>query len=94
MAPVPENRWGVFLTGLGEFTNVDSTSNAPGYDVDTGGFTLGVDYRLTPNFAVGLFGGYAHINVNLVGGATSMSMVEKSAFTRRSLVRVSTWTPP
>ena len=46
-APNPENRWGVFLTGLGEFTNVDSTSNAPGYDVDTGGFTLGVDYRLT-----------------------------------------------
>jgi len=68
LAPVPENRWGVFLTGLGEFTNVDSTSNAPGYDVDTGGFTLGVDYRLTPNFAIGLFGGYAHTNVNLVGG--------------------------
>jgi outer membrane autotransporter protein len=68
LAPVPENRWGVFLTGLGEFTNVDSTSNAAGYDVDTGGFTLGVDYRLTPNFAIGLFGGYAHTNVNLVGG--------------------------
>jgi outer membrane autotransporter protein len=68
LAPVPENRWGVFLTGLGEFTNVDSTSNAPGYDVDTGGFTLGVDYRVTPNFAIGLFGGYAHTSVNLVGG--------------------------
>ena len=24
----PENRWGVFLTGLGEFTNVDSTPAA------------------------------------------------------------------
>jgi autotransporter-associated beta strand protein len=68
LAPVPENRWGVFLTGLGEFTNVDSTSNAAGYDVDTGGFTLGVDYRLTPNFAIGFFGGYAHTNVDLVGG--------------------------
>jgi autotransporter-associated beta strand protein len=50
LAPTPGNRWGVFLTGLGEFTNVDSTPNAPGYDVNTGGFTLGVDYRLTPNF--------------------------------------------
>ena len=64
-APVPSNRWGVFLTGLGEFTNVDSTSNAPGYDVDTGGFTLGVDYRLTPNFAIGLTAGYAHTSVGI-----------------------------
>jgi autotransporter-associated beta strand protein len=68
LAPVPENRWGVFLTGLGEFTNVDSTFNAAGYNVDTGGFTLGVDYRVTPNFAIGLFGGYAHTSVDLVGG--------------------------
>jgi len=63
--PTPENRWGVFLTGLGEFTNVDSTSNAPGYDVNTGGFTLGVDYRLTPNFAIGLTAGYAHTSVGV-----------------------------
>jgi autotransporter-associated beta strand protein len=62
-APTPSNRWGVFLTGLGEFTNVDSTSNAPGYDVNTGGFTLGVDYRLTPNFAIGLTAGYAHTSI-------------------------------
>jgi outer membrane autotransporter protein len=63
--PTPENRWGVFLTGLGEFTNVDSTSSAPGYDVNTGGFTLGVDYRLTPNFAIGLTAGYAHTSVGV-----------------------------
>jgi autotransporter-associated beta strand protein len=68
LAPVPENRWGFFVTGLGEFTNVDSTPNADGYDVNTGGITLGVDYRVTPYFAVGLLGGYAHNNVSLVGG--------------------------
>jgi autotransporter-associated beta strand protein len=68
LAPSPGNRWGVFLTGLGEFTNVDSTPNAAGYDVNTGGFTLGVDYRLTPNFAIGFTGGYAHTTVNLDGG--------------------------
>jgi autotransporter-associated beta strand protein len=62
-APIPSNRWGVFVTGLGEFTNVDSTPNAPGYDVNTGGFTLGVDYRLTPIFAIGLTAGYAHTSV-------------------------------
>ena len=68
LAPIPENRWGVFVTGLGEFTNVDSTANANGYDVNTGGITLGVDYRLTPYFAVGLLGGYAHTNISLIGG--------------------------
>jgi fibronectin-binding autotransporter adhesin len=64
-APTPSNRWGVFVTGLGEFTNVDSTSNEPGYDVNTGGFTLGVDYRLTPNFAIGLTAGYAHTSIGI-----------------------------
>jgi autotransporter-associated beta strand protein len=68
LAPIPENRWGFFVTGLGEFTNVDSTPNANGYDVNTGGITLGVDYRVTSYFAVGLLGGYAHNNVNLTGG--------------------------
>ena len=67
-APTPDNRWGVFVTGLGEFTNVDSTTNAAGYNVDTGGFTFGLDYRLTPNFAIGLTAGYAHTTVNLDGG--------------------------
>ncbi len=67
-APTPDNRWGVFVNGLGEFTNVDSTPDAAGYNVDTGGFTFGVDYRLTPNFAIGLTAGYAHTTVNLDGG--------------------------
>jgi autotransporter-associated beta strand protein len=67
-APAPDNRWGVFLTGLGEFTNVSGTPNAAGYDVDTGGVTLGVDYRVCPNFAIGLTAGYAHPSVNLDGG--------------------------
>ena len=68
MAPTPENRWGVWVTGIGEFTNIDSTNAAAGYDLQTGGLTLGVDYRFSPNFAVGLTGGYAHTNANLVDG--------------------------
>src|SRR5262249_18549578 len=44
MQPTPENHWGVFVTGLGEFTSVDDTSIAPGYDFSTGGLTFGVDY--------------------------------------------------
>jgi autotransporter-associated beta strand protein len=67
-APTPENRWGVFVTGIGEFTNVGNTPNATGYDVNTGGFTTGVDYRVTPFLAVGLSAGYAHSTVNLNAG--------------------------
>jgi autotransporter-associated beta strand protein len=70
MQPTPQNRWGVFVTGLGEFTSVDDTSIAPGYDFSTGGLTFGVDYRVSPNFAIGLTGGYAHTNANLVNNGS------------------------
>jgi len=67
-APIPDNRWGVFISGIGEFTNVGTTFNAPGFDLATGGFTVGVDYRILPNFAIGLTGGYAHSGVSLAEG--------------------------
>jgi outer membrane autotransporter protein len=70
MQPTPENRWGVFVTGLGEFTSVDDTSLAPGYNFSTGGLTFGVDYRVSPNFAIGLTGGYAHTNADLVNNGS------------------------
>jgi autotransporter-associated beta strand protein len=66
LAPVPENRWGVFATGLGEFTHVDSTDGASGFNLQTAGVTVGVDYRIGSNFAVGLLAGYAHTNADLV----------------------------
>jgi outer membrane autotransporter protein len=68
-APVPQNRWGVFATGLGEFTNVDSTFNARGYDLATGGFTMGIDYRIGSHFAIGLTGGYAYTHADLFNGS-------------------------
>ena len=75
LAPTPDNRWGVFVTGIGEFTNVDSTPNAAGYDIDTGGVTFGVDYRVCPFFAIGLSAGYAHTKVNIdsAGGHIDVS---------------------
>lgn len=54
----PENRWGAFLTGVGEWVDVSGDGNARGYDINTGGFTLGLDYKLTPNLAVGISAGY------------------------------------
>ena len=64
-APAPDNRWGVFLTGVGEWVNVGDTHAAAGYDITTGGFTLGVDYKVCPGFAVGLSAGYAGTGADL-----------------------------
>jgi outer membrane autotransporter protein len=65
--PCPENRWGVFVTGSGDFVNVGNDDfNAHGYDITTGDFTLGVDYRLGDHFAIGVDGGYATSTADLV----------------------------
>jgi outer membrane autotransporter protein len=60
LQPAPENRWGIWMTGFGDFVNVDGDYNAHGYGFTTGGFTVGVDYRITDQFAIGAMGEYAH----------------------------------
>ncbi|HEY3900668.1 MAG TPA: autotransporter outer membrane beta-barrel domain-containing protein [Chthoniobacter sp.] len=60
-----ENRWGAFLSGTGEWVNVTGTDNARGYDIASGGFTLGVDYKVCPNFAIGLAAGYTGTTADL-----------------------------
>ena len=64
LAPA-DPRLGFFVTGVGEFTKLGDTANARGYDLTTGGFTLGADYRLTPNFALGVMAGYARTGIDL-----------------------------
>jgi YVTN family beta-propeller protein/autotransporter-associated beta strand protein len=66
LTPAIENRWGVFVTGNGDFVNVNGDSNSPGYNFTTAGVTIGIDYRLTDHFALGLAGGYAYTDNNLV----------------------------
>jgi outer membrane autotransporter protein len=69
-APIPENRWGFFATGLGEFTDVSTSDGARGFNLRTGGVTIGVDYRIGSNFAIGLTGGYAHTGIDLAGNGS------------------------
>jgi outer membrane autotransporter protein len=65
--PSPENRWGIFATGSGDFVNVgDHDTNAHGYDITTGGVTVGVDYRVCDHFAVGIDGSYNGSTADLV----------------------------
>ncbi len=68
--PPAENRWGAFLTGVGEWVDVDGDGNARGYDITTGGFTLGADYKFSPNFAAGLMAGYAGTGADLTNGGS------------------------
>jgi outer membrane autotransporter protein len=60
-----EDRWGAFVSGTGQWVNVSGTDNARGYDLTSGGFTLGVDYKVCPNFAIGLSAGYTGTTADL-----------------------------
>jgi uncharacterized protein with beta-barrel porin domain len=73
--PAPENRWGIFVTGSGDFVRVSNDDdNAHGYNLTTGAVTFGLDYRLLHNFALGVYGGYAGDDADLVGrGRINMS---------------------
>lgn len=65
--PSPENRWGAFVTGAGEVANIGNEDmNARGYDITTGGVTFGLDFRPSPNFALGVNAGYAHSSADFV----------------------------
>ncbi len=65
IAPAREDRWGVFVNGSGEFTRVGSTSNAAGFNLESGGVTAGVDYRFTDHFAAGISLGYMNTTASL-----------------------------
>ena len=60
LQPGPENRWGVWVTGFGDFVSVDGDANAKGYNFTTGGVSLGIDYRITDQLAIGVMGEYSH----------------------------------
>ena len=67
--PCPENRWGVFAIGSGDFVNVDNDDdNARGYDLATGSMLVGVDYRFGNHVAIGIDGEYANSSADLAGG--------------------------
>ncbi|MBV8587992.1 MAG: autotransporter outer membrane beta-barrel domain-containing protein, partial [Verrucomicrobia bacterium] len=64
----PENHWGVWVNGWGNWVSVDNDNSVKGYDFTTGGVTVGIDYRVTEHIAVGGFGTYAHTWTNLNPG--------------------------
>jgi outer membrane autotransporter protein len=86
--PTPEHRRGFFATGVGDFADVGTDFNAPGYDFTTGGFLMGVDYLVRPGLVVGVVGGYARSDVDYASGGnltadTGKAGVYATAFTDR-----------
>ncbi len=67
-APSEQKRFGSFLNGSGEFTSIGGTNCASGYDLETGGVTLGVDYLFTNHFAAGVTFGYTNTGADLQNG--------------------------
>src|SRR5262249_6939003 len=52
------DKLGLFVNGQGSFGTQSKTSQESEYDFHTGGLTLGVDYRFTDQFVLGVAGGY------------------------------------
>lgn len=68
IAPADEDRIGLFFTGSGEFTHMGGTTNAAGFNLESGGVTAGMDYRFTDKFAAGSSIGYANTTASLTNG--------------------------
>jgi outer membrane autotransporter protein len=66
--PPVDNRWGTFITGAGEFDRVGDTQTARGFNLDSGGITLGVDFRFTDHFVAGIFAGYTYTGIDISDG--------------------------
>jgi len=60
-----DNPWGVFIAGSAESMDIGNDGNASGFDLETGGITLGIDYRPNDHTAIGLFQQYTNSDADL-----------------------------
>lgn len=60
-----DNRWAFFATGSGEWADIKSTPQVHGAEFNTGGVTIGADYRVSENLVVGISGSYANTSSDL-----------------------------
>ena len=67
-APV-DKRWGFYISGNGEIVDIENTSSARGANFQTGGITVGADYRVSNHVVMGAALGYSNISADLnLGG--------------------------
>lgn len=61
-------RWGAFLNGNLDNSSKDATDREPAYDSDATGITAGVDYRISPQWVVGVAVGQTESTTDFVSG--------------------------
>ena len=66
-----DTNWNSWVLADGEFSLSRGLSGVPNYNNNAGGFLAGADYRLSRNFAAGLFAGYQYSYAKYNGGSSS-----------------------
>ena len=72
--PVTPSRLGIFLNGQASFGDKDQTEREAGFDFNTSGLTLGVDYRLSPDLVIGGALGYGTDTADFVAEQGSLDI--------------------
>jgi fibronectin-binding autotransporter adhesin len=66
--------WNVFVRGDVVLSQGSSTQDVSHFDDHTESVVVGVDYRITPDFLVGLTGGYGHTDATLDNNGSSATV--------------------
>lgn len=63
----PDERFGMFFNSFYMFNDEDDLDDRSGFDADTLGFNLGIDWQINENLLAGLVFGYANTDVEFGG---------------------------
>jgi outer membrane autotransporter protein len=66
-----DTNWNAWVIANGEFSLSRGLAGVPNYNNNSGGFLVGADYRLSENFAAGLFAGYEYSYAKYNGGSST-----------------------
>ena len=81
-----DNRFNVFVNGIGGLGKIDGSVRENSTDFYSGGFLVGLDYRFNEHFVAGLAGAYSHLtadfqnNINVSGGGIKTDTFNLSLF--------------
>jgi autotransporter-associated beta strand protein len=74
VAPAYNNPWNFYVAGNVVLAQGFSQPGVSHFDSNTASVQLGTDYRITPNFLVGLTAGYGHSDVTLDNNGSSATI--------------------
>jgi outer membrane autotransporter protein len=66
-----DTKWNSWVIANGEFSISRGLAGVPNYNNNAGGFLVGADYRMSENFAAGLFAGYEYSYAKYNGGSST-----------------------